>query len=171
MTIGTILELNRLIMCDGRQNMATNTEKVEKKSLTWFFPHAARLLMGLAFVFFGLIGFFQLMKTLHNLPEDIKMVNAALIKAGYMNVVSGTMTIVGLLLFISRFVPLGLALIVPILIGILTFRLRVDLTNIAPGAILPLLKIYLVWTYRAAFYPMLSAKVSPASHKVLAQSR
>lgn len=117
--------------------------------------------MGLAFLFFGVMGLLKLMKAPDNLPEDIKMVNAALMKAGYVNVASTTMTLVGLLLLINRFVPLALALIAPILAGILTFHLAMEPSFIGPGAFLSLLELYLAWSYRKAFCPMLAAKASP----------
>lgn len=116
--------------------------------------------MGVAFLFFGILGLFHLIKSPDNLPDDIKMVNAALMKAGYMNVVFGTMTLVGILLLINRFVPLALALIAPILAGILTFHLTMQPAGIGPGAFLSLLELYLAWAYRDAFRAMLKARVS-----------
>ena len=134
---------------------------MQRKSFSRFLPHIARLLMGLAFLFFGVMGLFQLMKPPENLPEDIKMIDAGLAKAGYMNVASATMTLVGLLLIINRFVPLALALIAPILVGILTFHIATSLSMIVPGAFLSLLELYLAWSYRRVFCPMLAAKVTP----------
>lgn len=132
----------------------------ERKTFARFLPHIARVLMGVAFLFFGILGLFRLIKTPANLPEDIKTVNGALMKAGYMNVVFGTMTLVGILLLINRFVPLALALIAPILAGILTFHLTMQPAGIGPGAFLTLLELYLVWAYRDAFRAMLKARVS-----------
>lgn len=142
--------------------MATNpeTESTEKKTFARFLPHIARVLMGLAFLAFGLMGLLHMMKAPDNLPDDIKAVNAALMKAGYMNVVFGTMTLVGVLLLINRFVPLALTLIAPILAGILTFHINVQPAGIGPGAFLSLLEVFLAWAYRDAFRAMLRARVS-----------
>ena len=137
----------------------TGTEIVPKKSFTRFFPHIARVLMGLAFLAFGIMGF--IVKAPDNLPPDMKLINDALIKAGYMAVASGSMALVGLLLLINRFVPLALALIAPILVGILTFHIATSPGAIVPGAILSALELYLAWSYRKAFCPMLAAKVTP----------
>jgi uncharacterized membrane protein YphA (DoxX/SURF4 family) len=137
----------------------TGTEIVQRKSFTRFFPHIARVLMGLAFLFFGVMGF--VMKPPDDLPEEMKMLNTALAKAGYLNVAMITMVLVGLLLLINRFVPLALALIAPILVGILTFHLATSPSAIVPGAILTVLELYLAWSYRKAFCPMLAAKVTP----------
>ena len=139
----------------------SNTGNAGGKSFTRFFPHIARFLMGLAFLFFGIMGLFHLMKAPDNLPDDIKMVSGALMKAGYLNVASGTMALVGILLLINRFVPLALALIAPILVGILTFHLTMQPAGIVPGAFLSLLELYLAWAYRDAFRAMLKARVSP----------
>jgi hypothetical protein len=147
--------------------MDTNTgttQSTEMKSFTRFFPHIARVLMGLAFLAFGIMGILMAlgkMKAPDNIPEDIKAVNVSLVKAGYMNVVSVTMALVGALLLVNRFVPLALALIAPILVGIITFHISMQPQGIVPGAILSVLELYLAWSYRSAFCPMLRAKVSP----------
>lgn len=147
-------------------NPETGTESTGKKSATRFFPHIARVLMGLAFLFFGIMGILMacgVMKAPDNMPEDIKTVNGALAKAGYIIVVSVTQALVGILLLINRFVPLALALIAPILVGILTFHIAMQPAGIVPGAILSLLELYLAWSYRTAFCPMLKAKVTPGA--------
>lgn len=138
----------------------------EKKSFPRFFPHIARVLMGIALLAFGIMGILMLLNVLKvpdTQPEDIKMVNVALMKAGYMKVVFGTMTLVGVLLLINRFVPLALALIAPILAGILTFHISMQPSGIIPGAVLSFLELYLAWSYRNAFCPMLRAKVVPGA--------
>jgi uncharacterized membrane protein YphA (DoxX/SURF4 family) len=137
------------------------TPNQPKKSFTRVLPHIARILMGVAFLFFGVMGLFHLMKTPDNLPDDFKTVMAGLATGGYLNVVSGVEVLAGLLLLINRFVPLALALLAPILVGILTFHLTLNLSGIVPGAILTLLELYLAWTYRKAFAPMLCARMSP----------
>jgi len=142
----------------------TGTEGAPRKSFTRFFPHIARVFLGLAFAAFGVMGLFQLMKAPDNLPEDIKVVDAALARAGYMNVASATMALGGLLLLINRFVPLALALLAPILGGILTFHIAMQLPTIIPGAVLTAIELYLAWSYRRAFCPMLAAKVSPGGN-------
>lgn len=143
--------------------MDTNTGTVSNqtggKSFTRFFPHIARVLMGLAFLFFGIMGFTTKPPT--NLPENIKVVNDGLMTGGYTYVALGTMVLVGALLLINRFVPLALALIAPILVGILTFHIATSLPMIVPGAVLSLIELYLACSYRKVFCPMLAAKVTP----------
>jgi len=139
----------------------TGTSTAENKSFTRFFPHIARILMGLAFLLFGVMGLLHLAKPPDNLPQVMKTVNAALMTAGYMNVASAVMTLVGALLLINRFVPLALALIAPILVGILTYHIAINPSGIGPGAFLSLLELYLAWSYRSAYRPMLAARVRP----------
>ena len=144
--------------------METNveTQSPERKSVARFFPPIARVLMGLAFLVFGVMGVLMILgviKVPNDMPDDIKTVNGALMKAGYMHVVFATMTLVGVLLLSNRFVPLALTLIAPILAGILTFHLTMQPAGIGPGAFLSLLEIYLAWAYRDAFRAMLRARV------------
>ena len=92
-------------------------------------------------------------------------VNEALMTAGYLHVVMATMLLVGLLLLINRFVPLALALIAPILVGILVFHIRMQPAGIGPGAFLSLLEIYLAWSYRSCYRPMLKPNLKPDSNR------
>ena len=121
----------------------------------------ARLLLGLTFVVFGLNGFLNFMPVPKDLPPDVITVSTALMKAGYMTVVSATEIIVAVLLLTNRFVPLALTLLAPIIVGILTFHIAIAPTTIVPGIVVLVMELYLAWAYRGAFRPMLRAKVSP----------
>ena len=121
-------------------------------------PAIARVLMGLAFVFFGLNGF------IHFLPEPKTMppFAEALFKTGYMfPMIMGTQLLVGILLLLNRFVPLALALIAPVLVNIIAFHLFLAPSGIVPGAVLLVLELYLAWAYRKAFRPMLGFRTEP----------
>lgn len=139
----------------------TGTGSTERKSFTRFFPPIARVLLGLMFLVFGLNGFFNFIPPPKEMPQDIMSVMGALMKTGYLQVVSGTQVLVGVLLLINRFVPLALALLAPIIVGILTFHIAMQPATIGPGIVVTLLELYLAWSYRGAFCPMLKAKVSP----------
>src|SRR6185312_10535723 len=102
----------------------TGTETPQKKSFTRFFPHIARVLLGLAFFAAGLMGMIMMVsKQPDQSPENLKAINAALAAAGYMHVAMATMLVGGVLLLANRFVPLALALLAPILGGILTYHI------------------------------------------------
>jgi hypothetical protein len=64
---------------------------------------------------------------------------------------------------LNRFVPLALALIAPIIVGIITFHIFLAPSSIVPGIIVLVIELYLAWAYRNAFAPMLAARTSPAS--------
>jgi putative oxidoreductase len=126
---------------------------------------AARLLLGLVFVVFGLNYF------LHFLPMPPIDGPAAtffggLVASGYLlQTVKVIEVIAGALLLANRFVPLALTLLAPIIVNIVGFH-----TVTAPGAkdaVLPLvilaLEVVLAWRYRAAFRPMLQASVEPTT--------
>jgi len=144
--------------------MDTNTGTVgtEKKSFTRFFPHIARVILALAFLLFGLNGFLNFIPAPKDIPQDIITVSMALMKAGYMNVVSAVEILVAVLLLINRFVPLALALLAPILVGILTFHIALQPATIGPGIVVTLLELFLAYSYRKAYRPMLAAKVAPS---------
>src|ERR1041385_5293983 len=140
--------------------METNsgTEVVPNKSFTRFFPHIARIILGLGFMKFGLNGFLNFMPAPKDLPPDMVTVSMALMKGGYMTVVSVDEILVAILLLTNRFVPLALALLAPIIVGILTFHIAVAPSSIGPGVFVAILELYLAWSYRKAFCPMLAAK-------------
>lgn len=120
-----------------------------------------RVLLGLAFLVFGLNGFLNFMPAPKDLPADVVTVSTGLMKGGYMTVVAATELIVALLLLANRFVPLALALLAPIIVGIFTFHIAVAPATIGPGVVVLMMELYLAWAYRGAFRPMLRAKVAP----------
>jgi uncharacterized membrane protein YphA (DoxX/SURF4 family) len=125
-------------------------------------PTLARALLGLVFFVFGLNGFLHFLPQppMSGPPADFV---GALVATGYLfPLVKGTEVIVGALLLGGRFVPLALTLLAPITVNIFLFH-----TLLAPAgapmviAILAL-HLYLAWSYRAAFAPMLRAQVEHA---------
>src|SRR5437763_17044595 len=122
-----------------------------------------RILLGLMFLVFGLNGFLNFMPTPKDMPQEIMNVMGALMKAGYMTVVSGAEVLVAVMLLANRFVPLALALLAPIIVGILTFHIAMAPATIGPGIVVLVIELYLAWAYRGAFRPMLAAKASPCA--------
>lgn len=132
-----------------------------EKSFTRHIPTIVRVLLGLMFLVFGLNGFLNFMPPPKDLPQDIVTVSGALVKAGYMTVVSATEVLVAALLLSGRFVPLALALLAPIVVGIITFHVYLAPATIAPGIVVLVMELYLAWAYRSAFRPMLRMWVTP----------
>ena len=96
-----------------------------KKSAGGIATAIIRILLGLMFLLFGLNGFLNFIPQPKDMPQEIITIAGALMKAGYMTVVSGAEVLIAVLLLTNRFVPLALALLAPILVGILTFHIFV----------------------------------------------
>jgi uncharacterized membrane protein YphA (DoxX/SURF4 family) len=133
----------------------------EKKSKGRIAPAIVRVLLGLMFLVFGLNGFLNFIPAPKEMPAEIMNVVGGLTKGGYMAVASGTEILVAVLLLANRFVPLALALLAPIVVGIITFHIAVAPQTIGPGIVVLVMEIYLAWAYRGAFKPMLRAKTAP----------
>jgi len=127
------------------------------------FTLAARILLGLAFVVFGLNGFVHFFAPPAPAGE-MATVFAGLMAARYLfPLMFAVMTLSGVLFLAGRFVPLALTCMAPILVNILGFHLAVDLGGIGPGAFLTALELFLAWRYREAFAGVLAARHTPAS--------
>jgi len=59
----------------------------------------------------------------------------------------------------TRFLPLALAPLAPFLVNSLLFHLFLERTGLPMAAVFVALELYLAWCYRAAYRPMLGAKV------------
>lgn len=136
------------------------------KPLTRVLPVAARILMGLMFFIFGLNGFLHFIPQPKTpIPEGAVAFAGALMKTGYMfPLVFGTQTLVGALLLINRFVPLALALIAPIIVGIVAFHVFLAPSGMAMAIVILVLELYLAWAYRGTFRPMLAMRATPVTN-------
>lgn len=136
----------------------------ETKSKTRWLPAIARFLMGLIFLVFGLNGFLNFMPQPKDLPEGVMALTSAFKNSGYMlQLISGTQVLVGALLLINCFVPLALALIAPVIVNIICFHVFLMPSTIAPGIVVSVLEIYLAWSYRKVYTPMLAMRVKPGA--------
>lgn len=125
-------------------------------------PLIARTLLGLAFTVFGLNFFLNFLPE-PPVPPDGGAFLGALVAGKILTVVKVIEIAAGLLLLGNRFVPLALALLAPIEIGILLFHGVFEPSGFPLPAVLVALTIYLAWAYRAAFAPMLRAHVEPTT--------
>ena len=125
-------------------------------------PRVARVVLGLIFVVFGLNYFLGFLGPMPPPPVRAAPFLMGLVSAGYVFPIIKTIEVAsGLALLGNRFVPLALTLLAPIIVNIAA--VHVVLQPMYPMAVILLsLEIYLAWTYRRAFAPMLQARVTPA---------
>jgi hypothetical protein len=122
---------------------------------------AARLVLGAGFFVFGLNGFLHFLPQ-PPMPEKAAAFAGALFATGYMfPLIKGTEVIAGLLLLTNRFPTLALALLAPGLVNIVAFHLFLAPAGLALPVVLLAAELYLAWSYRSAYAPMLRARVAP----------
>jgi putative oxidoreductase len=118
-------------------------------------PTAARLFMGLIFTVFGLNFFLHFLPTPPEPPRALAFAGA-LFGSGYLFPLLKSIEVTaGLLLLSGLFVPLALAVLAPVLVNIIGFHLFLAPSGLPIPLALLAAELYLAWTYRAAFAPML----------------
>ena len=125
-------------------------------------PTACRLLLGMLFFVFGLNGFFWFIPPPSGpMPEGAMAFGMALMKTGYLfQLLKGTEVLAGALLLANRFVPLALALLAPIIVNIFAFHAFLEPGGLFLAAGIVAAELYLAWSYRDLFRPMLAPRVS-----------
>jgi uncharacterized membrane protein YphA (DoxX/SURF4 family) len=110
-----------------------------------------RLLLGLAFLVFGLNAFLQFMpvpELPHNASGDFLN---ALFRSGYVYAIGACQVVGGLLLLLGRFVPLGLTILGPIVVNIVLFHTFMDRSGLLIALLFTALWLFLVWRWWSAF--------------------
>jgi putative oxidoreductase len=110
-----------------------------------------RILLGLAFAFFGSNFFFHFIPTPPPPPGLVGDYIKVFVASGYADVIGAMQLLCGLLLLIGRFVPLALTILGGVIFNILAFHILMDPRGIGPGIVVTLLWLFLIWNYRAAF--------------------
>jgi hypothetical protein len=121
---------------------------------------AARILLGLVFLVYGVNGF------LHFFPLPQMSGTAAefiggLVASGYFfPLLFGTYTITGAALLTGRFVPLALTVLAPVIVNIVAIHVFLPSSGaeLSLAALVTGLEVFLAWSYRAAFRPVLGAR-------------
>ena len=121
--------------------------------------HAARILLGLGFVVFATNYFIPFLPAQDPPPPEALPFLGAFAGSGFLTLVKVIELGAGLLLLSNRFVPLALALLAPIIVGIVGFHLLLAPAGTPIAAVFLVLELVLAWGYRAAFAPMLRANV------------
>lgn len=120
----------------------------------------ARLLLGFTFVVFSLNYFVPF------LPAEPPPVAAlpfigALVSSGLLTFIKTIELVAGLALLANRGVPLAMAVLAPIIVGINFFHLVLAPSGAVIGLTLVALELILAYGYRNAFAPMLRLRVVP----------
>ena len=132
-------------------------------------PTAARLFLGLIFTTFGL-NFFLHFLPMPAAPPRAAAFAGALFASGYLfPLLKATEVVAGLLLLGGLFVPLALAVLAPVIINIVGFHLFLEPSGLPLPIVLLAAELYLAWSYRSAFAPMLHLR-TPLPQKAAAEA-
>jgi hypothetical protein len=122
---------------------------------------AARIVLGLAFFVFGLNGFLHFIPQppISGPPADLI---GAMIGSGYLfSLIKGTEVVAGAVLLSGRYVPLALTVLAPVLVNIVLFHVFLEPAALPLPLVLVGLEVFLAWSYRSTFRPMLAAHPQP----------
>jgi hypothetical protein len=134
-------------------------------------PTAARLFLGGVFLVFSL-NFFLSFLPMPPPPPRAAAFGGALFASGYLfPLLKTTELLASLMLLTGRFVPLALAVLAPIVVNIAAFHLFLAPSGILLSVAMLATEIFLAWTYRAAFAPMLRSRVPVAAEPAIAGDR
>ncbi|HEX4422419.1 MAG TPA: hypothetical protein VH165_31110 [Kofleriaceae bacterium] len=133
-------------------------------------PLVARTLLGLAFLVFGLNFFLQFLPQPAMQPEAGAFLGQ-LVAGKILTVIKLVEIGAGFLLITNRFVPLALTLLAPVEVGILMFHSVFEPAGLPLPVIFVALTIYLAWSYRSVFAPLLQVQVEPTTSETVARQR
>ena len=117
----------------------------------------ARILLGLAFVVFGVFPFLTFLPQPPPPPGLAGDYVKVFIASHYAQVIGVMQFLSGLMILSGKFVPLGLTILAAILFNIWAFHLLMEPAGIIPGAVATLLWGIVFWSYRERFAGILSA--------------
>lgn len=120
----------------------------------------ARVLLGLTFVVFSLNYFVPFLPAEPPSAAAMPFVGA-LLSSGLLTFIKTIELVAGLALLANRGVPLAMAVLAPIIVGINFFHLVLAPTGVVVGLALVVLEVTLAVGYRSAFAPMLRLRVVP----------
>ena len=121
----------------------------------------ARILLGLVFVVFSANYFVPFLPAPSNMPPGAIAFAMAFVGSGFMTFIKVIEMASGLALLANRFTPLALALLAPIVVGIVVFHLLLAPSGMPIAGLVLVLEVVLAWSYRRSFAPMLRARVTP----------
>jgi len=118
-----------------------------------------RILMGVAFLFFGANGLFNFIPQPPMPPGLMKDFSTVMAASHYMAAVGLVEIVASVLLLINRYVPLALVLIGPVIVNILIFHILIAPASIGPGVAVAIFWFVLFFSVKSAFAGIFQAKV------------
>ena len=113
----------------------------------------ARVLLGLMFLIFGLNGFLNFLPA----PPLTGVSGAflgALMTSHYVYLICAVQALAGLFLLANQFLPLGLALLAPVIANIVTYHLTMQRSGAQLAILATILWGFLAWKFRAYYAPL-----------------
>ena len=111
----------------------------------------SRVLLGLIFVTFGLNMFLNFIHMPPPPEGPAREFMTALFMSHYLYVVGALQVVGGLILLSGRWVPLGLALLGPVIVNILCFHVLMAPAGLPMALVVSFLALFLLWRYRGHF--------------------
>jgi putative oxidoreductase len=121
----------------------------------------ARILLGAAFLFAGILKLFPKLHSMTLPPGDSGALMGLMFVHGWLRIVGVAETGAGLLLLAGRFVPLALTIVAAVGLNIIYFNLAFAPSQAYPALFLALLEVVLVFAYREYFRGIFTAKATP----------
>jgi putative oxidoreductase len=118
----------------------------------------ARILLGLAFVFFGLNGFLNFLHA-PTPPGPVGQYMTLMGNTFHMKFVFLVQLVGGLLMLSGQFIPLALVLLGPVLVNIILFHISLQPAGLPPGLFLTVLWFVVFYGVRSAFAGIFAQKV------------
>ncbi len=121
-------------------------------------PMLARVLLGLIFAVFGVVGLFELGPQ-PEMSEEAGAFMGAMMDTGYLwPVIKVTEIVCGVLLILGIFVPLALVGLAPVVLNILLFHIFLAPEGVAIGIAAVVLGLYVAHQHRDSFSAVLQRK-------------
>jgi len=121
-----------------------------------------RILLGLVFVVFGLNGFLHFIPQPPMPPSDALTFFTVMIKSHYMVPIFALQIVGGVILLIGRFVPLGLAILAPVIVNIFITHLLLAPAGLPLAIVVVILWFVLFYAYRQYFAGIFTANATPS---------
>lgn len=122
-----------------------------------------RVLLGLGFVVFAANYFVPFLPAQDPPPPEAMPFLVGFAGSGLLTLVKVIELGAGLLLLSNRFVPLALALLAPIIVGIFAVHALLMPAGLPIAVVFLALELVTAWSYRNAFAPMLRAKTTASA--------